>query len=152
MNKAEKTEWLKKIRLTKYASLKLKSQKTKNDMELMTAIEQTLLDMGIGYDEINNYCDWLSQDNLEERIALKCNEIFDDIVIKIESSKEKTINTHTFPEIYFKIQEIIAMDSELASTLLEEAERQAHIEHVTFMNSDREGNDCGNYTYYFSKK
>lgn len=63
MNKAEKTEWLNKIRLTKYASLKLKNQKTKNDMELMTAIEQTLLDMGIGYDEINYYCDYFNQDN-----------------------------------------------------------------------------------------
>ena len=83
---------------------------------------------------------------------MKCNEIFDDIVTKMESSKEKTINTNIFPEIYFKIQEIIAMDSELASNLLEEAERQAHIEHVTFMNSDREGNDCENYTYYFPKK
>ena len=83
---------------------------------------------------------------------MKCNEIFDDIVTKMESPKEKTINTNIFPEIYFKIQEIITMDSELAVTLLKEAERQAHIEHVIFMNSDREGNDRGNYTYYFSKK
>ena len=42
---------------------RLKSQKTKNDMELMTAIEQTLLDMGIGYDEINYYCNYFNQDN-----------------------------------------------------------------------------------------
>ncbi len=152
MKEKEKTEWLKKIRLAKYASLKFKENKSEAETELMEAIEDTLFDMDISSIEIDNYFNSFIQGDLEEKITTKCNEIFDEILSKMEHSGKGEINTNKFPEFYFKIQEVIAMDSDMAPMLLEEAEKRAKVEHILIKSTDMEGNDIGNHTYYFSKK
>ena len=152
MKEKERKEWLKKIRLAKYTSLKLKKDKSKDEIELMRAIETTLFDMGISSIEIDNYFNSFIQDDLEEKISIKCNDFFDEILSKIEHSKDEEIDTKKFPEFYFKIQEVLAMDSDMAQVLLKEAEKRVNVEHILMHNSDMEGNDLGNHVYYFSKK
>lgn len=118
----------------------------------MRAIETTLFDMGISSIEIDNYFNSFIQDDLEEKISIKCNDLFDEILSKIEHSKDEEIDTKKFPEFYFKIQEVLAMDSDMAQVLLKEAEKRVNVEHILMHNSDMEGNDLGNHVYYFSKK
>ena len=152
MEEKEKIFWLRKIRLAKYASLKLKENKSEEELTLMKAIENTLFDMGVNARAITNYVNNFIQGNLEEKIAIKCNEIFDDILKKMETTRKEVIDTKSFPEYYFKIQEVIAMDSDMAKNFLKEAEERVNVEHVLINSTDMEGNDRGGYTYYFSKK
>ena len=152
MEEKEKISWLRKIRLAKYASLKLKENKSEDEQTLMKAIENTLFDMGVNARAITNYINNFIQGNLEEKMATKCNEIFDDILKKMETTRKEVIDTKSFPEYYFKIQEVIAMDSDMAKHFLKEAEERVNVEHVLITSTDMEGNDRGGHTYYFSKK
>lgn len=151
----ESKEWFKRIRLAKYKSLSLKGDK--DSLELMKRMEEVLLEDGFTKEELKleleNYVT-NELPNKDDILKNKVDEIMYDIVATLEEKKPENgyISTSDYPEYYYRIQEVVAMDTELGSELLQEAEKRANIEHSDYHNTDLQGNNIGNYTYYFSKK
>lgn len=145
----------KNLRLAKYKSLSLK--KDAESQKLMKEIEELLLESGFTKEqlqlEVENYAinEFPCQ---EEVIKNKAQEIMYDITktLKEENPEAGYISTIDYPEYYYRIQEVLMMDSDFAAEVLEEAERRANIEHTSSHSEDLQGNNIGGYTYYFSKK
>ncbi len=105
----------------------------------------------------------IKESEIEKEIEHFINDIYEyDSVVnqtllpmiktKIENPKEGYISTIAHPEYYYRIQEVLMMDTDLAAEVLEEAEKRANIEHTSSHSEDLQGNNIGGYTYYFSKK
>lgn len=151
----EEKEWLKRIRLAKYKSLSLKEDN--DSQKLMKWFEELLLEEGFTKEELQLELERFKREELpdkDEILKNKVGEIMYDIVATLEEKKPEKgyISTSDYPEYYYRIQEVVAMDTELGPELLMEAERRANIEHSDYHNEDLQGNDIGNHTYYFSKK
>lgn len=147
----EAKEWIKRIRLAKYKSLYLDG---KNSL-LMNQIEKLLLEDGFSKEqlqaELNDYVQ-NEAPNQDEVIKVKVDSIMYDLTSALEQTKDGSLNTNDHPEYYYRIQEVVAMDPQLSSQLLGEAIERMNIEYTSFHSEDLNGNDLGNYTYYFSKK
>jgi len=148
-------EWLTRIRLAKYKSL-CTTKANEVDTTLIHEIEELLLESGYTkiqlQEEVKNYaCNELQKIN--EVIQVKADEIMHDLLVALDNQEDnKTLNTNQYPEYYYRIQEIVAMDETIGSEILDQAIEKANIEYNVFHNIDQNGNDLGGYTYYFSKK
>jgi len=91
-------------------------------------------------------------DDINEYDSVVNQTLLPMIKTKIENPKEGYISTIAHPEYYYRIQEVLMMDTDLAAEVLEEAEKRANIEHTSSHSEDLQGNNIGGYTYYFSKK
>lgn len=148
-------EWLKRLRLAKYKSLSLKEDN--DSQKLMREIEELLLEEGFTKEELQLELERYKREELpnkDEILKTKVEEIMYDITTTLEEKKPEKgyISTSDYPEYYYRIQEVVMMDTELGGELLMEAERRADLEHTSYHNVDFQGNDIGNYTYYFNKK
>lgn len=151
----EAKEWLKRIRLAKYKSLSLKEDN--DSQKLMKEFEELLLEEGLTKEELQLELERYKREELPNKDGIlknKVEEIMYDIVATLEEKKPENgyISTSDYPEYYYRIQEVVMMDAELGGNLLMEAERRADLEHTSYHNEDLQGNDIGNYTYYFNKK
>lgn len=156
INEKKKIEgWLKRIRLAKYKSL-YSSGMSDVERELIDVIKKNLLADGFTEEQLQLELENYEQNELPNKdaiIKIKVDEIIYDIAAKLEKKGQTTpISTDIYPEYYYRIQEVIAMDSVIGAQLLQEAEEKANIEHVIFNNTDFYGNNLGGNTYYFSKK
>lgn len=148
-------EWLKRIRLAKYKSL-CTTKTNEIDPTLTYEIEEFLLESGYTKEqlqkEVKDYA-YNQLPKINEVLQVKADEILHDLLVALDvQENNKTLNTHQYPEYYYRIQEIVAMDETIGSEILDQAIEKANIEYNVFNNIDESGNDLAGYTYYFYKR
>lgn len=149
--KKEEQEWITTIRLSHYKWL-CNNTSSLDDMEksMLIKIKQLLLDDGITEETINQEVWKYSELNEEER-KKQMKEKAEELVLQITSYLENVeeISSKDYPELYYRIQELLALDPHSANELIKEVFAQDGINHCMNCNNSLFGEPC---TYYFSKK
>lgn len=151
----EAKEWVKRMRLAKYKNLSSKEDNA--SLELKEKIEELLLNDGFTKKELQLELESYKKEELpnkKEILKTKVEEIVHDIIATLETKKPEKgyISTIDYPDYYYRIQEVVMTDTELAAELFQEAERRANLEHSSIHGEDLQGNNTGGYVYFFNKK
>lgn len=149
--KQEYNEWMNTVRLAHYKRMKANLE-TLSDYEknMFSSIRQALFDNGYSEEVLNQEVSSYQSLSDDERIA-QLKEKVDVLVKQIEDILDGTdeISSSDFPELYHRIQELIAYDSDKANELIQEAYESAGISHYMNCGDSLFGRPC---TYYFSRK
>lgn len=146
------SDLVRKVRLAKYKYLSLVSSDV-NELNLLAIIEKLLLNDGFTKEELQLELDNYRENEFLNREAIIRNRVKEIILEITEKLKfSESINTSDYPIYYYKIQEVVAMDSKLGAKLLKEAFERASIEYAIWHSEGMYGDDLGNYTYYFERK
>lgn len=148
--KHEHKEWITRIRLARYKSLSISTQMTEYEEKVMfKQIKQMLLEDGITEETINqealNYSN-LSEDERKKQIVEKVEVLVSQIAILLKTNDE--IDSKDYPELYYRIEEIIALNPDLGNQLIKEAFERESINNAKNCSDSLYGGGC---SYYFSK-
>lgn len=117
---------------------------------MLIKIKELLLEDGITEDIINEevlkYSE-LNDDERKKQMEEKVNLLVSQILTYLD--KDEEINSKDYPELYYRIQELLALNPYSANEIIQEAFRQDNINHCMNCDSSLFGGPC---TYYFSKK
>lgn len=147
----EYSEWIRVVRL---AHLKRLSSSTlpleNNEKEMLRRIKQLLLEDGFTEDDINQevrqYME-LNEEKRKKQLEDKVRELVSQIVSYLGDIEE--INSKEYPELYHRIQELVALNPTVANELINEFFEREKISHIMSCGDSIYGGPC---TYYFSKK
>lgn len=149
--KQEYIEWINKVRLAHYKRMKANLEALSDyEKNMFPSIKQALIDAGYSEDILRQEA--LTYQSLsEDERALKLKEKVVALVKQIEDKlcTSEEICSSDFPELYHRIQELIAYDSDKANELIQEAYESAGISHYMSCGDSLFGRPC---TYYFSRK
>ena len=148
--KKEYDEWVRKIRLAHYKRLSTALSLDSEDKNMLVIFRQLLLDDGFTDDvlaqEVLQYKE-LSDEEKKKQIDDKAQELVDKIMSYLENNEE--ISSKVEPELYHRIQELLALDPKGANKLIDEFFEREEIYRCTVCGDSLFGGPC---TYYFSKK
>lgn len=154
MEKTEK-EWRKIVLLARYNSLRsdVNSQETNNDNILK--VEDILeKEYDLSQKDLEEQLQQYKKDVLPQKEAIikqRAKEIMSDIARELnEIRTDDSFSTADNREIFHRIQEILAMDGDIANEALQEAEKKANITHTMFHQTNLNGDNLGGHVYYFS--
>lgn len=145
-------EWKKVVLLAHYNRLGSTNNLQKNEM--LEKVKSILLEeYGLSEEDLKKVMQRYQAEVLPQKEAIirqKATKLFSDIVAEIKKMKrDESLSTDDYPEIRYRLQEIIAMDPKVANKILQEEEKNFNISHVMFQWSDWIGN-LDRQTYYFS--
>lgn len=151
MKRTEK-EWRKIIQLTHFARLSIKPEQAAPTAEKMSEILKK--DYGLTDEdlqkELNKFKDEVEPQK-ESIIKKKASKIMKDVVKGLKKLKKgEILSTHDNREIYYRMQEILAIDPKIANQALQDEEKKANVTHTVIHRTNMKGDDLGNHTYYFS--
>lgn len=146
----ENKKWMIKVRLAHFKRLSSKLTTLENhEKEMLIKIKQLLLEDGVTEETINQEIFEYNKLNEEERkkqIDEKVEVLVSQIVTYLEDIEE--INSKDYPELYHRIQEILALNTD-GNELISQAFERENISHCMNCSGAIYGGPC---TYYFSKK
>lgn len=148
MKKTEK-EWRKVIQLAHFARLSIKPEKAAPTAEEMSEILKK--DYALTDEDLQKELNRFKKDVLPKKEAIikkKASKIMRDIVKKLE--KGKSLSTNDNREIYYRMQEILAIDPNIANQALQDEEEKSNVTHTMIHRTNLSGADLGGHTYYFS--
>ncbi|MBQ2917572.1 MAG: hypothetical protein IJE59_05395 [Clostridia bacterium] len=147
-------EWRKIVQLTYYARLSLISNSGDDGSEAKKFKRILKKEHGLSETDLQKELNKFKEEVLPKKetiIKQKAAEIISDIVEGLKKLKNgEFLNTDDNREIYHRIQEIIAIDANLANEVLQEGVEKANITHRVVHTTNFCGDDLGGYTYYFS--
>lgn len=149
--KQEYQEWIIKVRLVHYKRLTTSTLPLDNNEKvILERLNKMLLEDGITKEAIDKEVDDYKQLSEEEKTK-QIEEKVDDLVNKITTYLEniEEINSKDYPELYHRIQELLALKPTLANELIQKAFETKKINHCMSCGDSLYGKPC---TYYFSKK
>jgi len=152
MKKTEK-EWRKIVQLAHYTRLASTDnpQQLSSEMEKIKGILQK--EHGLTQEELEMELQRFKKEVLPQKETLinkKVAEIVSDIVKGLKNlEKGEYLNTIDNREIYYKIQEVLAIDPVIGDKVLQKEEKKANIKHTVYYRSALLCDKCG-HTYYFS--
>ena len=121
-----------------------------DDKNMLVRFRQLLLDDGFTDDaltqEVLQYKE-LSDEEKKKQMDDKAQELVDEIMSYLENNEE--ISSTEQPELYHRIQELLAINPDGANELIKEVFEREKIYHLTICGNSIYGNPC---TYYFSKQ
>ena len=147
---SQEQEWITKVRLAHYKRLSNTSVLENSEQEMLAILKDLLLNDGITEEIINQeVCQYgeLSEEERIKEMIEKAEALVSQIVTYLGDSEE--ISSKDYPELYHRIQELLALDSTRGSDLINEALEREKISHFISCGSSLYGGPC---TYYFSKK
>ena len=151
MKRTEK-EWRKIVRLTRFASLS-------NDLESECSDVKKLIELlknehGLTDEDLQKELDRFKkkvEPKKEEIIKQKSSKIIRDIVKSLKKLENgKSLSTNDNREIYYMMQEILAIDYIIVNRVFQEEEEKANISHTIIYSTNSEMDDLGEHVYYFS--
>ncbi len=149
--KQEYNEWINTVRLAHYKRMKANLDALNAyEKNMFSSIRQALLDAGYSEEELSQEVSSYQSLSDDERILQlkeKVAALVKQIEEKLDTSEE--VCSSDFPELYHRIQELIAYDSDKANELIQEAYESAGISHYMCCEDSLFGRPC---TYYFSRK
>ena len=151
MKKTEK-EWRKVIQLAHFARLSIKPEQAAPTAEKMSEILKK--DYALTDEDLQKELNRFKKDVLPKKEAIikqKASKIMRDIVKELKKlEKGKSLSTNDNREIYYRMQEILAIDPKIANQALKDEEEKANVTHTVIHRTNMKGDDLGNHTYYFS--
>ena len=151
MKRTEK-EWRKIIQLTHFARLSIKPEQAAPTAEKMSEILKK--DYALTDEDLQKELNRFKKDVLPKKEAIikqKASKILRDIVKGLKKlEKGKSLSTNDNREIYYRMQEILAIDPKIANQALQDEEEKANVTHTKIHRTNMKGDDLGNHTYYFS--
>lgn len=147
----ELEQWIITIRLAHYKWLTTNIQSLKNnEKEMLLKLKQMLIEDGIAEQTIDQEIlkyKKLSEEERKQEMIKKVQILVSLIINYLENSEE--INSIDYPELYFRIQELLALNSDIANELIKESFNSENINYCMNCSNSLYGKPC---TYYFSKK
>lgn len=143
-------EWLNKVRLAHLKRLSLNEETLdNNNLALLKQFKDSLLNNGLEEETINKEVSLYKEKTEEERIQEIKTKI-NTLVNKLNSllAEKEEISSIDYPELYHRIQEVIALESEAANKLINDSFNTEGINHCMSCGDSLFGRPC---TYYFSK-
>lgn len=151
--KQEYKEWITIVRLAHYKRLRTNPLPLENnEKKMLEELKQLLLEDGITEETINEEVSKyknLSEEERTKQIEEKAGVLVSQIVTYLENTEE--INSKDYPELYHRIQELVALNPSVANSLIKETFESEKISHCISCGDSLYGKPepC---TYYFSKK
>lgn len=144
-------EWIKVVRIAHLKRLSLTEETlNSNDKIILKRLKSLLLENGTTEETINQeilaYRD-LSEEGRNRELIEKAEELTSLITEYLEIFEE--ISSKDYPELYHRIQELVALNPDIANTLIKDTFTREHINHCMSCGDSLYGRTC---TYYFSKK
>ena len=144
-------DWITIVRLAHYKRLCISPLPLENNERFMLErLKKMLLEDGITEETINQEVSQykkLSEDERTKQIKEKVGVLVSQIVTYLENIEE--INSTDYPELYHRIQELVALNPSVANDLINRAFESERINHCMSCGDSLYGRPC---TYYFSKK
>ncbi len=148
--KKEYDEWVRKVRLAHYKRLSNALSLESSEKSMLVTFRQLLLDDGFtDYEltqEVLQYKE-LSDEEKKKQMEDKAQELVSQIMTYLENAEE--ISSKVEPELYHRIQELVALDPKGATKLIDEFFEREKIYRCNVCGDSLFGGPC---TYYFSKK
>lgn len=150
-SKQENKKWINKVRLAQYKYLSIYAS-NEEEQNILKLLKQRLLEDGITEEIINQeVLDYknLSDEELNKQIKEKVEDLVYRIVNLLAKEGKDEVDSNEYPELYHRIQELMALNPKIANQLINEAFEKENISN---------GMNCGNAlcgggcSYYFSKK
>lgn len=148
--KQEYKEWITTVRLAHYKRLSNTLVLESNEREMLLKLKQLLLEDGISEETINQEVSQykeLSDEERKKQLEEKVEVLVSQIITYLENFEE--ISSKDYPEVYHRIQELVALNHVLANELIKETFEREKISHYMICGDPLSGGPC---TYYFSKK
>ena len=145
----EDKEWITKVLLTSYKSLSVGTTLDYSDKIMLDKLRQMLLEDGFTNETLEQVVLEYAQLSEEERlkeIEEKVEALISQIVPLLEGKEE--ISSKEYPELYYCIQELVAINPEVANQLIKEAYAKENIRYGTDCSGSLYGEEC---SYCFSK-
>lgn len=144
-------DWIKVVRIAHLKRLSLTEETlNNNDKVNLARIKQLLLENGSTEETINqeifSYKN-LSEEERTQQLVEKTEELTSLITEYLEIFEE--ISSKDYPELYHRIQELVALNPDAANDLIKATFTREHINHCMSCGDSIYGRPC---TYYFSKK
>lgn len=151
MLKEEYDEWVKTVRLAHYKRLSLDPESLEsNERYMLGQLRNLLLEDGFSEEAlaslVEEYKDMDEETRMKE-VEEKVKILVGQICEYLDGVEE--ISSIDYPELYHRIQELVALNSTLANELLRSSYDEKGIHHCMCCGDSLFGRPC---TYYFSKK
>lgn len=148
--KQEYQEWINAVRLAHLKRLSLNEETLdNNELTILKQFRSALLNDGVSEefikDEVSKYKATSEEERLEE-LKTKVNNLVNRINALLASKEE--ISSIDYPELYHRIQEVIALEDKIANKLISDSFESEGINHCMSCGDSLFGRPC---TYYFSK-
>lgn len=149
--KREYTEWIKKVRLAHVKRLSTSNKPLENnEKEILIKIKQLLLESGLTEGDIDQeilqYKE-LTDEDKKQLLEDKVQNLVSQIISYLDDASE--VSSKDYPELYHRIQELVALNPDVANELINDFFEREKISHFTSCGDSIYGGPC---TYYFSKK
>lgn len=152
MKKTEK-EWRKIVQLTHYARLSSSNNPQQVSAKAEDFKKILKKEHGLSEADLQKELNKFRKEVLPKKetiIKQKAAEIMSDIAEGLKKLKKgESLNTSDNREIYHRMQEILAIDPNIASKAFQEEEEKANISHTMVHSTNLCGDDLGGHTYYF---
>lgn len=148
--KQKQDEWIRKVRLAHYKRLSNALSLDTDEKNRLIMLRQLLLSDGFTEEAITQEAlqyGMLNDEEKQKQVDEKIEELVSQITAYLENIEE--ISSKEKPELYHRIQEILALNPDGGSDLIGEVFEKEKIYRCTVCGDSLYGGGC---TYYFSKK
>ena len=150
--KKTQQEWRKIVTLTNFASLSNNKGSECSEVEKLREILKK--EHGLTEEDLRKELNRFKKEVAPQKeviIKQKVDKIMREIVKGLKKlEKGESLSTSDNVEIYYMMQEILAIDYIITNQIFQEEEEKANVSHTIIYATDLKGNDLGGHTYYFS--
>ncbi len=153
MEKTEK-EWRTIVLLANYKRLCSTGNSQETNSERQKVKDILKGECGLSEEDLEKELQQYKEEVLPQKEAIikqKAKDIMNDIVKALNEIKsDESLSTADNREIFHRMQEILALDGDIADEALQEEEKKANITHTLIHQTNLNGDDLGGHVYYFS--
>ena len=147
-NTQNNKEWITKVRLAQYKRLSMDPEEYDAKIWL-DKFKQTLLEDGYTEEQLNKEVleySALSEEQRIKQMEEKAEALVAQVMMHLENKEE--ISSAEYPELYHRIQEILALNPNIANQIIQDAFAAQKINEGMSCGDALTGGTC---SYYFSK-